>query len=177
MPAIYVSSYCCICVSSYSCICVLFFSLPPKNIDDFEAEVEVHACYICVLVLLYVWPTTKYVSSYYYMCVLIPHYMCPHTTLCVSAYYYLCVLIPLYMCPHTTLYVSSFYYICVLILLCMCLHTTIHVAAYHYMFVCLHTNIYICVLIQRAASQFTAALLRLYYCFTNIYMCPHTARS
>jgi hypothetical protein len=34
-------------------------------------------------------------------------------------YYYICVLILLYMCPHTTIYVSSYYYIyiCVLILL------------------------------------------------------------
>jgi hypothetical protein len=35
-----------------------------------------------------------YVSSH--------HYMCPHTTTCVSSYNYMCVLIPLHMCPHTT---------------------------------------------------------------------------
>ncbi len=35
----------------------------------------------------------------------------------VSSYYYICVLILLDMCPHTTRYVSSYYYICVLILL------------------------------------------------------------
>ena len=34
------------------------------------------------------------VSSYYYMC--------PHTTMYVSSHYYICVLILLYMCPHTT---------------------------------------------------------------------------
>ena len=44
--------------------------------------------------------TTKYFSSYYYVCVLILLYMCAHT---------ICVLILLYMFPHTT--------ICVLILL------------------------------------------------------------
>ncbi len=73
--------------------------------------------YICVLILLYV-------SSYYHIYVLILLY--------VSSYYYICVLILLYMCPHarrvrgesrrssyythTTIYVSSYYYICVLIL-------------------------------------------------------------
>ncbi len=53
--------------------------------------------------------TTMYVSSYYYICVLILLYMCPHITICVSSCYY--------MCPHTTMYVSSYYYVCVLILL------------------------------------------------------------
>ena len=56
-----------------------------------------------------------YVSSYYGMCVLIPLYVCPHTTICVlilryvSSYYN--------MCPHTTIYVFSYNYICVLLLL------------------------------------------------------------
>jgi hypothetical protein len=48
--------------------------------------------------------TPIYVSSYYYVCVLI---------LCVvweRGDCYICVLILLYMCPHTT-YVSSYYYI------------------------------------------------------------------
>jgi hypothetical protein len=35
---------------------------------------------LCVLILLYV-------SSYYYVCVLMLLYMCPHTPLYVSAYY------------------------------------------------------------------------------------------
>ncbi len=94
--------------------------------------------------------------------------MCPHTTIYVSTYYYICVLILryvfsyYYMCPHarrvrgesrrsyyythTTIYVSSYYYICVLILggsgvshddrttililLYMCPHTTIYVSSY-----------------------------------------------
>jgi hypothetical protein len=47
-----------------------------------------------------------YVSAYYYICVRILLYMCPHTTvylssttttICVSAYYYICVLILLYV--------------------------------------------------------------------------------
>ncbi len=33
--------------------------------------------------------------------------MCPHTTIYVSSYYYICVLILLYMCPHTTIYVRN----------------------------------------------------------------------
>jgi hypothetical protein len=45
--------------------------------------------------------TFIYVSSYYYTCVLMLVYMCPHTTICV--------LIPLYMCPHTTHTTLSFY--------------------------------------------------------------------
>ena len=39
-----------------------------------------------------------FVSSYLYVCVLIPLYFCPHTSVRV--------LIPLYMCPHTSIYVS-----------------------------------------------------------------------
>ena len=48
--------------------------------------------------------------------------MCPHATIYVSSYYYICVLILilLYICPHTATYVPSYYYICVLILLYMC---------------------------------------------------------
>ncbi len=66
--------------------------------------------------------TTTYVSSYYYVCVLVLLYICV-LVLLVSSHYY--------MCPHTTIYVSSFYYICVLILLymsscySMCPHTTV----------------------------------------------------
>jgi hypothetical protein len=62
------------------------------------------------------------VSSYYYISVLIPLYICPHTTIYLSSYYMTerqcthSVLILLYICPHTTIYVSSYYYICVLIL-------------------------------------------------------------
>ncbi len=67
---------------------------------------------MCVLILLYMCPhTAMYVSSYYYVCVVILLYMsllvyfCPHTNLCVSSYYYIC--------PHTTIYVSSYYSVCV----------------------------------------------------------------
>ncbi len=86
-------------------------------------------------------------SSYYYICVLILLYMCPHTTV------YVCVLILLYMCPHTAIYVSSYSYICVLILLYMCPHTniytcphnmcpptTIYVSSYYYIYVLMQTS-------------------------------------
>ncbi len=87
--------------------------------------------YICVLVLLHMCPhTTTYVSSDYNICVLILQHMCLHTTICVLILQYMCphtticVLILLYMCPHTSIYVSSYYYICVLVLLYVCPHTT-----------------------------------------------------
>jgi hypothetical protein len=38
-----------------------------------------------------------HVSSYYYMCVLILRYVCPHTTMYVSSYGYMCVKL-LYVC-------------------------------------------------------------------------------
>ena len=65
-------------------------------------------CYscICVLILLYV-------SSYYYICVLILLHLCPHTSTHVSSYFYICVR------PHTTICASSYYCTCVLILLCI----------------------------------------------------------
>jgi hypothetical protein len=49
------------------------------------------------------------VSSCRYTCVLMLLY--------VSSYCYICVLMPLYMCPHAAIYVSSYCYICVLMLL------------------------------------------------------------
>jgi hypothetical protein len=74
----------------------------------------------------FVWTHTSiYVSSYYYVRVLILLCMCPHTILCVLillyvlSYYYICVLILLYLCPHTPICVLICY-ICVLIMLCVC---------------------------------------------------------
>jgi hypothetical protein len=77
---------------------------------------------------LYVCPhASMFVSSYLYMCVLMPCvssclYICVLITLFVASYLYVCVLIPLYVCPHTT-YLSSYLYICVLIFLYMCPRT------------------------------------------------------
>ncbi len=51
---------------------------------------------LCVPILLYM-----YVSSYRYICVLIP---------LLSSYRYICALILLYMCPDTAIYVSSYEY-------------------------------------------------------------------
>jgi hypothetical protein len=111
-----------------------------------------------------------YVSSYYYICVLILVYMCPHTCIYVSASHtciYMCqelliyvsgatdtcVLILLYISPHTTIYVSgatdvsSYYYICLLILLYVSRATDICVLILLYM--CPHTTIYVCPALRR----------------------------
>ena len=45
----------------------------------------------------------------------------------VSSYYYISVLILLHMCRDTAMYASSYCYICVLVLLYMCPHSAIHV--------------------------------------------------
>ncbi len=85
--------------------------------------------------------TTVYVSSYYYIYVLILLYMCPHAPICVRML--LCVLILLYMCHHTPIYMFAYYYICVRILLhkhlpysfcaiCMHIYIPICVSAYYY---------------------------------------------
>ncbi len=81
----------------------------------------------CVLILLNMCPNTT-------TCVIVLLYICPHTSIYVSSYYYICVLILRYMCPQLLymcparrahhsrrtvlilLYVSSCYYICVLTL-------------------------------------------------------------
>jgi hypothetical protein len=107
-----------------------------------ELEVQVIYCYMCP-------HTTIYVSSYYYICVLIllymcPH-MCPHTTIYVSSYYY--------MCPRTTKQAgpvdlpTNENYICVLILLYMCPRTTKQAGPVdlptNENYTCPHTTIYV----------------------------------
>ena len=57
---------------------------------------------------------SSYYYIYYYLCVLMPHlcvlillYICPHTAIYMSSCYYICVLILLYMkvtCRRTTCY-------------------------------------------------------------------------
>ena len=61
-------------------------------------------------------------------CVLIPLYMCPQTTVYVSSFYYIYVLIGVLI----PLYVSSYHYIRVLILLYMCPHSTIYCSRTHF---------------------------------------------
>ncbi len=109
-------------------------------------------CY--TLRLLYIErPHTIYVSSYYYICVLI-YVLYSQAAIHRASSYYICVLILLYLCPHTTIFVSSgeyngaiaqfrlvrdkekiryelmrsvltlLYYVCDLILPYMCPHTT-----------------------------------------------------
>jgi hypothetical protein len=56
---------------------------------------------------LYMCPhTAKYVSSYYYICVLMLLHMrlVQAAPRCRGVYAYICVRILLYMCPHTTIY-------------------------------------------------------------------------
>jgi hypothetical protein len=49
----------------------------------------------------------RHLYTYLHKCVLIPLYMCPHTSIYVFAYLYICVRMPLYMCPHASIYVSA----------------------------------------------------------------------
>jgi hypothetical protein len=105
--------------SYYACVLIL----PYFSSLCYKCPHTLHMCpHTTILILLCV-SSCYYVSSYYYICVLIllyilssSYHMCPHTTLYLSSYYY--------MGPHTTIYVSSYYYVCVLILLHMCPHTT-----------------------------------------------------
>jgi hypothetical protein len=114
--------------------------------------------------------------------------MCPHATIRVSSYYvsscyYICVLMLLYMCPHTTIHVSSYYYICALIHLCvlillyMCPHTPIYVSSFYY--ICPHT-IYMLLYVSSYLSQLrcsSVAAVSSYYCICVLillFMCPHT---
>ncbi len=57
-----------------------------------------------------------YVSSYYYICVLILLHMCPHTIHTHQDKTDDAKVILPYMCPLTAIYVSSYNYVCVLIL-------------------------------------------------------------
>ncbi len=79
-------------------------------------------------------------------------YVCTHTTICVSSYCsmravycYRCVLIPKYMCPHSTRYVCTYCYKCVLIRLYVsaCCYTCALLLLYmcpHTLNVCPHTR-------------------------------------
>ena len=111
--------------------------------------------------------TTIYVSSCYYICVLIQSaiYACPiffALYYCVSSYYNICVLILL--CPHTTIYASSCYYMCpttmcVLILPYVSPHTTHCICAFILLNMCPHTTMCVCILLNVSS----------YY-----YLCSHT---
>ena len=113
-------------------------------------------------------PFAEVVSSYYYICVLILLYMCPHTIIYMCSSYYICVLIndsigfnvpfaevvlaPLCIaCPPDTtfpflfLFFASCYYVYVLILRYMCPHTPICVFILlclcpHATYMCLDTS-------------------------------------
>jgi hypothetical protein len=123
--------------------------------------------------------TTTYVSSYYYICVLIPRCVLILLHMCTS-YYYTCsapaprpgtlansrelVFRETFRCsmsnPHTAIYASSYCYICVLILLCVCPHTIIYVSSCYY----------VSALSRRAPAALASREL-VFRCYT----CPHTA--
>ena len=108
---IYVSSY---YVSSFLDLTQIVPLLPALStelhIRDYAYPVYSYICvpsycYICVLILLDMFPhTPRYVSSYS-IYVFSYCFICPHTPMYVSSYSYVCVLI--------LLYVSSYHYICV----------------------------------------------------------------
>ncbi len=115
-----------------------------------------------------------YVSSYYYICVLILLYMCPHTAdVCWRLLTYEGVSGALQVCPHTTIYVSSYCYICVLILLCMCPHTAdVCWCMLTYADVCVagvSSYYYVCVLIQLTYADVCWRMLTY-----ALQVCPHT---
>jgi hypothetical protein len=115
-------------------------TIPPNPLTKHTHATRMHTVTSCGIFNV-LWPWLQelvlfgdgaiYVSSYYYMCVLILLYVSSYCCICVlmllhefahlsysaccggllyvSSYYYIC--------PHTTIYVSSHYYMCVLILL------------------------------------------------------------
>ena len=81
--------------------------------------------------------------------------ICFHTALYVSSCYYMCVLILVHICPQSTMYVSSYYDICpypAICLLVLDMQTAtprnIHLLCtyMYYVYICPHTAI--CVLIE-----------------------------
>ncbi len=75
---------------------------------------------------------------------LILKYMCPHATISVSSYYYICVLIPLHFCPQVSITVRSHSFVCFAtrkrlgMSLCVSSHySSMYVSSYYYM--CPHT--------------------------------------
>jgi hypothetical protein len=109
--------------------------------------------------------TAKYVSSYYYICVLMLLYMrlVQAAPRCRGVYAYICVRILLYTCPHTTIYVSSYYYICVLSKqrLVAEVYTLIYVSAY-------------CVLILLYMRSVQVGLVAAVYSRTQATCCTRT---
>ncbi len=116
--------YCYICVLILLCVCPHTVATAAREPADREPGEGSCICVIYYYTAIYVSSTTIYVSSYYNMS--------PHTTIYVSSCYYVCVLMLLYMRPHTAMYASSYYYTCVRILLYMCPYTTIYVSSYYY---------------------------------------------
>jgi hypothetical protein len=101
-----------LCCSSVSTTCVFRPLCTSSTIYVFSRPVAalslLHVSsdqYICVPILL---PPSA--NTY-------TQVLSAYTPMCVFACFYVYLLIPLYVCHHTTIYVSSYYYICVLLLL------------------------------------------------------------
>jgi hypothetical protein len=133
-------------------------------------------CYKCVLITRCMCPHTTmyvssqhYVSSYYYICVLILlylssyYYICPHTTICVSSYYYICVLILLYVCPQTLPILSPTQTL--LVRAC----TAIYVSSNYYI------RVHILLYVSAYLPQIPHNLVVLFFCvLIPLYVCAHT---
>ena len=99
--ALYVASFCCkcvlvlLCVSSYYYICVLILLYMCRHTAIYAliAEADLILLYVCPHTTIVCVHILRHVSSYYYIC--------PHSTKCVSTYYCICVLILIY-----TIYMS-----------------------------------------------------------------------
>ena len=153
------------------CVIILLYMCPHAAIYVHHTNIDVSSCSFTHVssILLHVCPrTTIYMSSYYYIYVLILLCVCPHTTIYMSSYYYRCVLILLYTCVLDTttcvlvlLYVCSYY--CTRDLMqqlqqrgataataplrqacrtTVCVHTTVHVTSYYY--ICVRILLHMC---------------------------------
>jgi hypothetical protein len=154
---------------------LFFFKCAPGTsaVEDPHAHPEVRLRHLLA-------GTTIYVSSYYYICVLVLLCMCPHTTMCVlilveihartcrststtspRRYYYMCVLI--------LLYVSSYYYMCPL--------TTTFVSFLAGTSMCPHTNM--CPHIPHVSRDTRSHLQKYVYHVAAqvlLYVCLHTTK-
>ena len=101
-------AYSCSLMWVYMCPHAMILYIRPDTLSlRWTGHIHARLCeYICGLMLLYI----LYVSSYYYVCVRILLYMCPHALLLEESYYnittivtIICVSSYYYMCPHTTI--------------------------------------------------------------------------
>jgi hypothetical protein len=107
-------------------------------------------------------------------------YICPHTAVYVSSCYYLCVLIPLYMCPYTTIYLAKAAADAAGAPVCPHASASVYLAsAYSYIssgripvYMCPHAGAPV-YLASTYSSYISSALIPLHIC-PHTTMCPHT---